>query len=162
EHCIVPVGMKPLRQLVFGHEAIAGTVIDTGLVEVSRILPGSGHIHQVGSFGYAHEPVVGHHQFAGAAFFGGDEQHSVGGAHAVNSCSRSIFQDIHRHDISRINITDIVGDHAVHHIKRVSAAEHGAGAAHPDGRQGVRLAGADDLNACHLALDSLGGGEHGL
>ena len=65
--------------------------------------------------------MEGHLVILGTGIFGIDDDNAVSTLGTVDSGSRSVFQDVHRSDVTRRDIRDTRHRHTIHDIQRVVA-----------------------------------------
>src|SRR5690606_1502331 len=64
-----------------------------------------------------------HFHGAFAAFFGGDDEHAVGGAGAVDRSGGGIFQYLYGFNVVRVEVAVGRGDHSVYYIQGIGACK---------------------------------------
>ena len=137
-----------------------------------QVLLGVEHLRFVGSVGHrAQVHPIGDSALPGFALPGGDQDHAVGPARAVNGRRRSILEHLYRHNVVGVDVVDgvaalgLVGHrqlHAVHHVEGVVGGVDRAKAAHPHVGFAARAARVDvNLHPGNPALDGLVQGGYG-
>ena len=165
----VPVGIRavsPIVEIAAGiaaaiavdgvlHVGLIGIVV--GLEQHGGIFARAGHLQHVGGLLDTHISIIGDlGRLILAAVLGGDNHHTVGGAHTVDGGCRSIFEHRHVGNVVGIEEVDVVVEHTVHHIERIAAGER---AGTTDGHLRT-LAGHTAINHVHTGHLSLHG-SHG-
>lgn len=121
-----------------------------GFVGVFGEGAGAGHGDFVRHHFYAGISIIVEFGFANTPAFGGDEDYAVGSAHTVNGSRRSIFEHIDGKDISGVDVSDIVGDNSIHHIKGFCTTNHRARSTDSHVGSGAGRTGVGDLHAGHF------------
>ena len=84
-----------------------------------------------------------------------DEDDTVGAARAINSRSRTVFQNVERLDVVRVDVRQVTTRHTVDDNQRTRTGSTRGHATDLDARLVVRVTGSrvGDAHAGHLALD---------
>ena len=147
EDFILPVGIaRPRGEIKFGIAFISQLFV------VEFLEPGGvDHCNLVRYTLEAERAVDIDARLSFFGFLGGDDDDTVGAAHAEDGEGRRVFQDFHGLDVLRIEEVDVVIEQAVYYIQRFVAV-NGVCTAHTYFRICSCLARIDNLYAGYLSL----------
>ena len=87
-----------------------------------HILLGIQQVRHLGHILYPIVTVVGYLDTSLATGFGGDQDHTIGGAGSVDGSGGSIFQHVDRFNVGGVQCVDVPAGHTVDHIQRSGVA----------------------------------------
>src|SRR5690554_1428236 len=92
------------------------TVEGCQLVITHHVLIRIEYVHALRKILYLHVTVVSHLGFPALGTFGGNHNHPVGSLRTVNSCRRSVLQNINRFDVAGGHIVDAAYRKTIHDV----------------------------------------------
>ena len=144
-------GFEPVGVISIKVDGLGGGIVLDGVLKLL-----GGHRPRTGSYRlHGYLAIVLHGGIAAAGALGGDDDHAVGAAGAVDGGCGAVLEHVHRFHLLEVDAADVGVNHTVDDDERSLACGEGVGASEQELERCLRVSSVriDHGKACHLALE---------